>query len=308
MGCADHGHIRNRRNEMEGMVMKDLLNKLARLKADLTQLVAELTEPPVAWLGITITKPRRMEFAEHWQDDCNGRLILGTGCGHCLRCNREWFAILRSLPAPYTGVPHHDIPQEITLTDDQRKQLIAKFTMTAEAVPQKTIYDHRKLTPMQLLEAWVKRYNDALVRNDTGEINSLDVQLRTLVFPDGVELVDEPHGDGVIVWLKEIVYSDMTAKFPQVVGIPMAYFQLGEEENTRTYEYREFRGQGKTKQESEQNYTKEVNEYLKNFTSGTIYWRVKPETEFFNDFRTEGKVWRKYSRFVVVPDDETPTT
>lgn len=183
---------------------------------------------------VIITKPSRTDLALMNPDgpgyvrgwfpkECNGRLVLGTGCGHCLRCNREWYALLRHMPQPKDIHVTH-----ITLTDEQIKQSIASLTMSGAAMP---VGDGVALTtathpgwpnglgvdpdpveapgqsPQFALEAWVEAWNAASVRNNMYEVGRLEQQLRKMTFPDGCELVTE-YDDSVSGWQRRIVYGE----------------------------------------------------------------------------------------------------
>lgn len=178
----------------------------------------------------TITKPRKTTvgpgglelLVSAWREhECTGRLVLGTGCGHCRRCNREWFALLRQ----YGGTIHTD---KLTLSDEQLKQSIASLTMSGAAVP---VGDGVALTtathpgwpnglgvdpapveapgtsPQFALEAWVAAWNAASVRANMYEVGRLEQQLRKMTFPDGCELVTE-YDDSVSGWQRRIVYGE----------------------------------------------------------------------------------------------------
>lgn len=181
---------------------------------------------------VIITKPSRTDLAIMNPDgpgyvrgwfpkECNGRLVLGTGCGHCLRCNREWYALLRQLPA----IPEYQ-GSSIALTAEQVKQSIASLTMSGAAVP---VGDGVALTtathpgwpnglgvepveapgtsPQFALEAWVEAWNAASVRANMYEVGRLEQQLRKMTFPDGCELVTE-YDDSVSGWQRRIVYGE----------------------------------------------------------------------------------------------------
>jgi len=192
-------------------------------------------ETPVA-KGITIYKPRKLkkhvmdaatgkstgDVVEAWTNECTGRLVLGTGCGHCLRCNREWFALLRQMPQP------QDIHvKSITLTGEQLTQSIASLTMSGKAMP---VGDGVALTCAEhpgwphglgvdapggvvnrsdraMLEEWVLKWNAASVRANMYEVGRLEQQLRKMTFPDGAELITE-YDESVSGWQRRIIYGE----------------------------------------------------------------------------------------------------
>jgi hypothetical protein len=79
--------------------------------------------PPTLPDHVLISKPhapaKSDTGANLWADACTGRLVLGNGCGQCLRCNREWWAISKQ--------SHEAVaPGVIRLTQDEVKASLAR--------------------------------------------------------------------------------------------------------------------------------------------------------------------------------------
>jgi hypothetical protein len=131
---------------------------------------------------IAIGKPTRESTPEggwSWRfPECAGRLIEATGCGHCLRCNREWYSLRREVG----DEPRIDIDC-IQLTDAQVRAISVKWNMEPEASEQHM----RRLE----LDHWVRQWNDAAIAHASAVMQALDIQLRKMTFPDNVHLVDE---------------------------------------------------------------------------------------------------------------------
>ena len=130
---------------------------------------------------ITIHKPRAPEKlpggGNKWADACSGRLVLGTGCGACLRCNREWYAVLRQV-----GDSGGDT---VVMTPDQVQ---AALERVPEAGPG-PMADYE--WAMKRLTSYVDEWNRASAVGDVHHVRQLDIALRNMTFPPGVELVDD---------------------------------------------------------------------------------------------------------------------
>jgi len=148
---------------------------------------------------ITIHKPRAPEKlpggGNKWADACSGRLVLGTGCGACLRCNREWFAVLRQHGNQDAWSPAaQSVVQDITLSPDQVQAALerAPETVSAKAVDNLLAdADEGRNNALDRLTNWVDDWNRASAVGDQHAVRMLDITLRNMVFPEGVELVDE---------------------------------------------------------------------------------------------------------------------
>jgi hypothetical protein len=157
---------------------------------DGTQDIRQVTDPQ----PITIHKPRAPEKsasgANKWADACSGRLVLGTGCGACLRCNREWYAVLRQV-----GDSNHE--RDITLSPEQVQQALDRVpeTVTTQAVDHLLAdADEGRNSALERLESYVREYNLASSVGDQHAVRMLDITLRNMVFPAGVELVEDING------------------------------------------------------------------------------------------------------------------
>ncbi len=133
---------------------------------------------PDALITTEIIKPSKTyrnpnDAAPVWLDECSGRLTLGTGCGHCLRCNREWFALMRQTPK---------------VSEIADSNIIANMSKRFGISEQ----DIKAGLDRQPLELWVQRWNEAARVNDEVTMNRLNVELRGMEFPPNVYLVDEP--------------------------------------------------------------------------------------------------------------------
>lgn len=139
----------------------------------------DAAEPAVQrWHGQVraITKPRKP--ADGWADACTGLLVLGTGCGKCLRCNREWYAIARQTGDDGKGA-------EIVLTEaDVRAQQMTAAPSVAQPAGWEHAWNHGKLA------GWVHAWNQAVIVGDAHKARMLEVQLREITFPPDVVLVD----------------------------------------------------------------------------------------------------------------------
>lgn len=238
--------------------------------------------------GIPIAKPRPALETGAWSPECTGRLVLGTGCGSCLRCNREFRGLLKGYSVTTesgelfmssaqvanalkqwpdaarasasawkadnelgkrveeivlaagqlqkNGIPmamfqiaypdcrdlvsfeYHVIRQETSFpTKDEAIDNWAKqFTTWLRGQPRGTIhwrtlpelmhqvnfmtgkdewkaYGRMVVVPNNLmamdLDAWVQAWNAASIECNEAEMQRLNVMLRSMTFPTGVELI-----------------------------------------------------------------------------------------------------------------------
>lgn len=149
---------------------------------------------PDAKPSIIIHKPRAPEKSATggnlWADACSGRLVLGTGCGACLRCNREWFAVVREMVGEGVMRPF----DQVTLNPEQVQAALgrAPITVTAQAVDNllSDAAEGRNIA-LERLTSYVDEWNRASSVGDQHALRALDIALRNLTFPPGVELVDD---------------------------------------------------------------------------------------------------------------------
>jgi hypothetical protein len=148
-----------------------------------------LTKAEYSWF-IAVRKPRKV--AGEWNHDCTGRLINGTGCGHCLRCNREWHAMLKR-PHETTGSP-----DMIQIRGDEVERVLAEHPIpVADA-------------DLIAIQTWVDASNDARACNDTKKICALDAQLKGMQFPAGWELVVDAPDAECPHWRHRLVSHEVT--------------------------------------------------------------------------------------------------
>lgn len=163
---------------------------------DGTQDIRQVPDPQ----PVTIHKPRAPEKsasgANKWADACSGRLVLGTGCGACLRCNREWYAVLRQIDQSQQN------PETVILGRSEVQQALDRVPlMTVPATPDGQIQlvttqavadaDEGRNSALERLESYVREYNLASSVGDQHAVRMLDITLRNMVFPEGVQLVDD---------------------------------------------------------------------------------------------------------------------
>jgi hypothetical protein len=137
----------------------------------------------------TIPKPRKRTHPDYgnayWNpSECTGRLTLGTGCGHCLRCNREWHVLLKQPGA--------------LLVDGALQLSDGPVIPPKPSVALGPVCDHGYVattcttcnpTRKGTLAAWVSEYNAAVDAGDVATMAALNVDLRSMTFPPDVELV-----------------------------------------------------------------------------------------------------------------------
>lgn len=119
-------------------------------------------------------KPRKRapdaQDGGYWEDDCIGSLLLGTGCGHCLRCNREWFVHVKLVGGDRDAT-------QLSITPEMIEDAQARAAVVAPP------------SPMDLLKAHVHAWNDAAAKGDLKTTAQQEAWLRTFVFPPGVKLI-----------------------------------------------------------------------------------------------------------------------
>jgi len=156
---------------------------------------------------IEIHKPRRVQDGDDFfawtKPECEGRLALGTGCGHCLRCNREWHVLLKK-GGTLEGSTLR-LPVEPTAAD-QRAALAVLDDITAQTIGNPPV---DVTSPRQVLETLVSNWNAASARYDRAAQQGYEAAFRSLQFPPGVEMVtDHPtaeynHFRRRLVWRDE---------------------------------------------------------------------------------------------------------
>lgn len=109
--------------------------------------------------------------ANLWADACTGRLVLGNGCGQCLRCNREWWALIKhSHEAVAEGV--------IRITQTEVKASLARAPVVQPDID----------ASPTALQAHVDAWNAASAVGDEHRMKGLDIELRSLAFPPNVQV------------------------------------------------------------------------------------------------------------------------
>lgn len=91
--------------------------------------------------SITINKPAKLDHGYgnlSWRTDCAGRLVTGTGCGACKRCNREWHALVKEFAgfsnnSPYDKVRHAGT-EFIVLGAEHAASVLARHPVAEPAV------------------------------------------------------------------------------------------------------------------------------------------------------------------------------
>lgn len=138
-----------------------------------------------------------------WADACTGRLVLGTGCGECLRCNREWHALVRQIGVERT---HGGDSVTITQADVKRALDLAPLGLTRQPEefepPKSSVISreqarevgHRAVAEHDALIAHVDAWNTASAESNHATMKRLDDELRALQFPPNVELVIDNKG------------------------------------------------------------------------------------------------------------------
>lgn len=188
--------------------------------------------------SVIVYKPCKAKFAPNgiklaeptWlHDECTGRLISGTGCGNCLRCNREWHVLLRGPHERLGDGTVIKIESMITaerrmrgaLVQAEAEKLAAEVMNRGMAEPQSSTISREELNrrynpglvvamaephgdpDRYALNSWVEEWNFASRKGDKAVIARLDVQLRGMKFPPNVELTwerdaDHHHGKQVV--------------------------------------------------------------------------------------------------------------
>ena len=124
-------------------------------------------------------KPRKRapdaQDGGYWEDDCIGSLVLGTGCGYCLRCNREWWVHVKTRCGdigPKAAEPLTELPITPEMIED------AKARASVVALP----------SPIDQLKAHVRAWNNAAAKGDLKTTAQIDRKLMAFAFPPGVAL------------------------------------------------------------------------------------------------------------------------
>lgn len=186
--------------------------------------------PPTLPDHVLISKPHAPKQSDTganlWADACTGRLVLGNGCGQCLRCNREWWALIKQ--------SHEAVaPGVIRLTQDEVKASLARAPVVqperfglAKAFDEfwndeeraklkngEVVVSHDAAEPPRhvfkqhiglglldgragmvlteagsALQAHVDAWNTASAVGDEHRMKGLDIELRSLNFPPDVQV------------------------------------------------------------------------------------------------------------------------
>jgi hypothetical protein len=148
--------------------------------------------------------------------ECTGRLTLGTGCGHCLRCNREWYVLLNQPGTAWklrdgalhlehwlavgdtenlkvkgvlrepTHVGREPSKSSVISREEARKVGYAVLDACEHGYVPNTCTSCNSRLP---LDQWVASYNAAVDAHDTPTMARLNIALRSIEFPPGVDLV-----------------------------------------------------------------------------------------------------------------------
>lgn len=121
-----------------------------------------------------IEKPRPLSVAggvNSWiTPECTGSLALGTGCGYCLRCNREWWVHVKLVGGDRDAT-------QLSITPEMIEDAQARAAVVAPP------------SPMDLLKAHVRAWNNAAAKGDLKTTAAIDRKLMAFSFPPGVEMI-----------------------------------------------------------------------------------------------------------------------
>lgn len=170
-----------------------------------------MVETALAVRTIDIRKPSKADHdqngvklaAASWLiPECKGHLALGTGCGHCRRCNREWYVLKKTADAEEFSAGLIRMP---VVSDG-----VAFTSIRHPGHPEGPLGEPgAPPTPRQALEDMVKMWNAASAKHDRTAVQNIDRAFRSLQFPPGVEMVtDQPtpefnHFRRRLVWADE---------------------------------------------------------------------------------------------------------
>jgi len=157
-------------------------------------------DKPVTAGSMLISKPSKINGAWHTVE-CGGRLVLGTGCGHCLRCNREWYVLVKGPGVRMVGEQLCIDAERVKLAQVHSERFNPVQTyqtgdehLSGNPILEKSLDDAMR-TPQTVLDVWVSMWNDASIRTQLRQMQELDDQLRNMTFPDGCELVTDWRPD-----------------------------------------------------------------------------------------------------------------
>jgi hypothetical protein len=156
----------------------------AMLREALNPEWVHITKPQKRWISAGHWDDGKME----WMPECSGRLVLNTGCGHCLRCNREWHVLLRQ--------PHERMADGVIRV--HRSEVASQTTAAplASAEPK---------TARAVLEDWVSEMNAALKGGDSRKVATLNTALMSMTLPAGVIIQLDPPGSDQKHWRRRLV-------------------------------------------------------------------------------------------------------
>ena len=172
-----------------------------------------------------------------WMPECTGRLVRYSGCGHCLRCNREWHALKRGPHEFVNGsrdiirIDAATVAQSLKFGDGKRIETVQKQPFTVDTKGAEPLTDDWRqvivdavntgnlhegylhiagatIDMLHDLRVWVKHYNFASQAGDAVGLQKLNAKLRTMSFPDGVQLVEEAPEPGRPHWRARLVFDE----------------------------------------------------------------------------------------------------
>lgn len=193
-----------------------------------------IAHPGSETYAICIHKPRSSGEPDFkWSENCAGRLIDGSGCGRCLRCNREWWALQRDhlvggadtmmltkaqvdatlakhpvAPAPAVPDPVENPvtrPPGNWIAPGHALDCMINLTTGHCSCSGLRILPPAAPDPLRIaLNAWVMKYNNAVAAGELHKCLGFEQELRSMHFPPGVKL-EERFDTGYSRWLKVIV-------------------------------------------------------------------------------------------------------
>lgn len=126
-----------------------------------------------------------------WGAECAGRLVSGDGCGRCLRCNREWYALQKR--------PHRMLGQ-------------VTMRISAEVAAETLRLFPRPCAPISASDVstaplWVQQWNWAIDDRNTERLNELMLVLKTQpIVSDDMAIVDDFTRAPVVIGTNTPVY------------------------------------------------------------------------------------------------------
>jgi hypothetical protein len=173
--------------------------------------------------SVTIRKPVKAQAGgepDLWLPECTGRLVLGTGCGHCLRCNREWYALSRAHDVglnrgetTWFSLSAEEVQQSLKFGDGKRIETVQQpFVVDVVELMNRGFEDTPKSSTISredvnarfnpglivamsdtspervALERWCVEWNGASKANNRPQMAVLEAHLRKMQFPPYVVL------------------------------------------------------------------------------------------------------------------------